>query len=51
MNDDTKPESDADIQRREDATLKRLLATPPEPKLKKQDGASPPKKRGRSKKN
>jgi hypothetical protein len=37
---------DKDLARREDATLKRLLATPPQPKPKKDAGASP-KKRGR----
>lgn len=42
--------SEAEIARRETETLKRLLATPPQPKTKKADDASPPKKRGRPKK-
>jgi hypothetical protein len=42
--------SEKEIARREDATLKRLLATPPQPKKKKAGDANPPKKRGRPKK-
>lgn len=42
-------ETDGSLERREDATLKRLLATPPQPKPKKEANASP-KKRGRPKK-
>ena len=38
---------DEETRRREDATLKRLLAMPPQPKTKKADKANPPKKRGR----
>lgn len=40
--------SDKETARREDVTLKRLLATPPQPKTKAKPGASP-KKRGRPK--
>lgn len=42
--------SEAEIARRETETLKRLLATPPQPKTKKTDEKNPPKKRGRPKK-
>jgi hypothetical protein len=38
--------TDHERQHREDATLKRLLATPPQPKPKK-DASASPKKRGR----
>jgi hypothetical protein len=40
------PSNDDNIKKREEETLKRLLATPPQPKPKKVEGASP-KKRGR----
>ena len=43
---DKNSEDDAEIARREEATLKRLLATPPQPKTKPKAKASP-KKRGR----
>jgi hypothetical protein len=39
--------SEREIERRSDATLRRLLATPPQPKTKGADKANPPKKRGR----
>jgi hypothetical protein len=39
--------TEAETARRSDAVLKRLLATPPQPKPKKVGDASPPKKRGR----
>ena len=38
---------DKEIARRYQATLKSVLATPPQPKPKKAGDANPPKKRGR----
>ena len=46
MNSKSEEFSEAETARREDAALKRLLATPPQPKLKKAGDANPPKKRG-----
>lgn len=40
-------EAKDEVQRRSDATLKRLLSTPPDHKTKKAAPANPPKKRGR----
>ena len=42
--------SDEEIARRYEATLKRVLSTPPKHKAAKGDKANPPKKRGRPKK-
>ena len=39
--------SDEEIARRYEATLKRVLITPPKHRTAKGDDASPPKKRGR----
>jgi hypothetical protein len=39
--------SDEEIARRYEATLKRVLTTPPKHRTAKGDKASPPKKRGR----
>jgi hypothetical protein len=41
-----KKHNEPEAERRENAILGRLLATPPQPKTKKKEGASP-KKRGR----
>jgi len=53
VSDMTKPpqqRSEDETARREDATLNRLLAMPPQPKTKKNANVSPPKRRGRPKK-
>jgi hypothetical protein len=42
--------SDEEISRRYEATLKSVLATPPQHKTAKGEKANPPKKRGRPKK-
>jgi hypothetical protein len=42
--------SDEEIARRYEATLKRVLTTPPQHRTAKGDKANPPKKRGRPKK-
>jgi hypothetical protein len=42
--------SDEEIARRYDATLKRVLTTPPKHRMAKGEKANPPKKRGRPKK-
>jgi hypothetical protein len=39
--------SDEEIARRYEATLKRVLSTPPQHRTAKGDKANPPKKRGR----
>ena len=39
--------SDAEIARRYEETLKRVLTTPPQHRTAKSDKANPPKKRGR----
>jgi hypothetical protein len=43
--------SDEEIARRYDATLKRVLTTPPQHRTAKGEKVNPPKKRGRPKKN
>jgi hypothetical protein len=48
--DSTETMSDQEIARRYEATLKRVLSTPPEHRTAKGEKANPPKKRGRPQK-
>jgi len=48
--DSTEAMSDHEIARRYEATLKRVLTTPPKHRTAKGEKASPPKKRGRASK-